>query len=395
MRIELNSGGLDGLISIESYQMNMNGYITGAEYVAESFVAVQKATQNLNGGIGVLQDAFTAIGVRHQIEVDRKENAERIFQETNSFLDLASQIDKQVAADVKKNRNQFYGVYPWLKPKYANIAKKWITNAWNYLNGKLLDGVAKVTETSKKIVASISKFYEDNKDKIIKSIITVALAAFTIAGLCITIGMSGGALAVAFSTLGLVPKVAAAIAYSIEMLAALSTLTLTEYQLSDLWKGTNLQDTKRYKIAKIINNFTMVLSFSMEGFVQKSLQAAATSISALYAAEADSISILIPSSSEHYQEAQQLNFIMSTLSFFTSFRNIGTDINELAKGAGDWTVMPYSSKGFNWIKQWDGFDVDFTQIKQFRDIFVQGSNIANLPRTESEQDNSNYSHQIQ
>lgn len=116
MRIEMNSGGLDGLIAITQFQSDMNDFISKTSNVIDSFKAVKQQTYQLNGGVGNLRSAVNNVENRIDREDEKRETAISMKQKYNSFLDLAIRVDKKVAALVNKNKKEFYRVNPWLKP---------------------------------------------------------------------------------------------------------------------------------------------------------------------------------------------------------------------------------------------------------------------------------------
>ena len=74
MRIELNAGGLGG-ISIASCQANLNKFSSSAQSVCNGFNTVQKALDNVTGGMnGTLQTVSGYIGQRIKQEFQKIQN---------------------------------------------------------------------------------------------------------------------------------------------------------------------------------------------------------------------------------------------------------------------------------------------------------------------------------
>ena len=167
MRIEINSGGLGSLAAVAGYQANMVSFVNRAEDVISSFKTVRKQTQNLSGGVGRLQSALDDVNARIQKEETKVEAVIDVYQKTNQFLELAKRVDKQVAAAVNCNRDQFYKSYPHLKPAgYDNESKSWLDKAWEWVCDKVTDGIDWVVDTTQKVIDSILNFFEDNKETI-------------------------------------------------------------------------------------------------------------------------------------------------------------------------------------------------------------------------------------
>ena len=157
MRIEINAGGISGLITISEYQANMTAFINNAESVIESFKSVSTATYSLSGGVGNLQSALDNINARIAKEEAKKNAAIEVHRKSNNFLSLAIRVDKDVARLVDRNKDQFYRVHPWLKPvSIADKLRVWIDEAWKWIIGirRTIDnGVARVWDWVKDTAA--------------------------------------------------------------------------------------------------------------------------------------------------------------------------------------------------------------------------------------------------
>lgn len=193
----------------------MASFINQQEDVVGAFKAVRTSTYNLNGGVGNLGGAVDALSQRISDEEQNKANAEEIRNKSNQFLDLAIRVDKQVAVNVKKNREEFYQVHPWLRPPVPEEDKPWYEKAWDFLCDTVEDvveGVKQGWETLKEFVGtaweavkstvksiwtSIKTWVSENFDKII-------LGALAIISVIVT-----GILMATFSGLALVLIVAA------------------------------------------------------------------------------------------------------------------------------------------------------------------------------------------
>ena len=82
-RIEMNAGGLDGLLSIASFGLSLDGLDKDMENVISSFQAVKNEVYNLPGGVGKLGDFVDAMQCRIDNEEEKRQNL-------NDFADLFS-----------------------------------------------------------------------------------------------------------------------------------------------------------------------------------------------------------------------------------------------------------------------------------------------------------------
>ena len=116
MRIELNAGGLGG-ISIASCQANLNKFSSSAQSVCNGFNTVQKALNNVTGGMNsTLQTVSGYVGQRIKQESQKIQNIAETTKQTVAFLNETISTDKKVAGIVDKNNDDFYRISPHLKP---------------------------------------------------------------------------------------------------------------------------------------------------------------------------------------------------------------------------------------------------------------------------------------
>ena len=130
MRIEINAGGLGSALSVVEYQVGINAVAASIDGIISGFKSVRNSTLNLHGGIGNLYEAVESLDARIAKEEEKKSNAVEVKTKTVSFLDLAVRVDKQVAALVNINKDEFYRVNPWLKP-ITSEKTPWYQKAWD------------------------------------------------------------------------------------------------------------------------------------------------------------------------------------------------------------------------------------------------------------------------
>ena len=116
MRIELNSGGLDGLVAIAEFGFSIEALDDSLDAMISSFQAVKNAVNNLEGGAGNLSDAVSSLQKRIYTEENKKRNLSDFSGRFNDFLDLAVSIDREAAQHVTQNRDEFYRLNEHLRP---------------------------------------------------------------------------------------------------------------------------------------------------------------------------------------------------------------------------------------------------------------------------------------
>ncbi len=132
MRIEINAGGLAAGVAVAEYQDNIDSFISDVDNIISGFKAVTQKVCDLAGGVGSLQSAVDDISQRIWQEESKKEAAVVVQTKSNGFLELAMRVDKQVAAAVNQNREEFYQTNPWLKPPPSADELPWYEQAWNW-----------------------------------------------------------------------------------------------------------------------------------------------------------------------------------------------------------------------------------------------------------------------
>jgi len=116
MRIELNAGGLSGLVAIAEFGFSVEALDDDIDAMISSFQAVKNAVYNLEGGIGNLDEAIDSLQKRIYTEENKKHNLSDLSVRFNDFLDLAVSIDRDAAQHVRQNRDEFYRLNEHLRP---------------------------------------------------------------------------------------------------------------------------------------------------------------------------------------------------------------------------------------------------------------------------------------
>lgn len=237
MRIELCAGGIGG-ISISDFQTDMRSFLSEKEAVIASFKAVSSSTGNLSGGVGSLSGALEDIQARIIREETALEDAKAVQTSMNDFLELAQRVDAQVASDVDRNKEDFYGKYPELRPAPPEDEKAWYEKAWEALCGAgeaikeaIQDGLEYIADTLKKAWDGLVEFYNEHK-KIIDTILIIVGAVLAVGAVLLT---GGGALIYLLTVLGCSYGVAAAISATVGVLAIVTTVISSTMNVIDIW----------------------------------------------------------------------------------------------------------------------------------------------------------------
>ncbi len=174
MRIELNAGGLGG-VSIASCQANLNKFSSSAQSVCNGFNTVQKALNNVTGGInGTLQTVSGYVGQRIKQESQKIQNVAETTKQTICFLNDTISTDKRVANIVNKNNSSFYKVNPHLKPDKTSFLGGLFKNVCRLIDKgrKALDFLKslpqKIIEFGVKCFKSAAKVLKENIHKLLE-----------------------------------------------------------------------------------------------------------------------------------------------------------------------------------------------------------------------------------
>ena len=161
MRIELNSGGLSGGSSVAVMQENLRGLAKSSEWLLAAFNNLKQYTCNINGGVGVLQDALSGIEARISNDEIRSENLKQTETQVNAFIQQVHTTDRNIAGIVVQNQDEFYEVNPWAKPAPQISNEAWIDDAVDWVKqtgGNIKDGIDKIR-------GMIQEFYNYAKGK--------------------------------------------------------------------------------------------------------------------------------------------------------------------------------------------------------------------------------------
>lgn len=181
MRIELNSGGISGLVAISVYEADMITTSNRIDDMISAFTAVKKAANNLNGGTNGVEDALNSLQCRINYEQNKRNSLDTILKETSNFLSDAIKLDKQVAEMIKDSKEEFYKVNPWAKPTSDREGWDWFIHAVD----DILDDMANALDDA---WDAIVEWYEYGGGKeLLSQIMTIASVALAIANVVLDI----------------------------------------------------------------------------------------------------------------------------------------------------------------------------------------------------------------
>lgn len=214
MRIELNAGGLSSGVAIADFHSDFDLLLRKARKTVSSFQTIKSFTYNMNGGVGILQDAVNQIESRITAEETKVAVLEQVQKKTNDFIEHVKQTDLKVSGLVSQNKQEFYNLNPWAKPPPPpqNEEKKWYQKVGDWFCEKgeqIRDGFNRVkdavvacgkffADTVSKAWNNIVTWYEENKDFIKQIAIEIAIGAAVI-GLAVLTGGTSLAITVAIA----------------------------------------------------------------------------------------------------------------------------------------------------------------------------------------------------
>lgn len=184
MRIEINAGGLGGALAVHDYLGDIDTLTEKSNLVITSFTTVKNKICNVTGGLGNLAEAVNEIDTRLRRDSGDNELAKEVRKKSDSFLDLAISVDKQVAKLVTKNQKEFFAQNPHLKPEtFADAFLDWIKGAWQGLlmvKDAIASKVKQAYEGIKTAVENTKKWIQDTLLKIEKFILKLELKIHSI-----------------------------------------------------------------------------------------------------------------------------------------------------------------------------------------------------------------------
>lgn len=187
MRIQLNAGGLGGLITVAGFNSSLDKLISNSKSVAASFKAVKRMTRTMSGGVGVLDSALQEIDRRITKEEQRITKLNATQKKLGEFIVNTVTTDRKVAVMVAVNKELFYQVNPWARPPVPK-KRPWWKKAWDWL----CDKGKKVVNTVKKAWNGIKKFYQKHKNAIKKILIGVGITVGLVLLSAATAGTAAG-----------------------------------------------------------------------------------------------------------------------------------------------------------------------------------------------------------
>lgn len=142
MRIEIIGGSSSGTLTISGLHTDFDSLLTETDSVIDALNKLKSFSYNMSGGIGILQDAVGNVDGRLQAEENKKDEISSAKGKCESFLQLVSTIDSQVAETVSQNQDEFYRLNRWSKPSIIeSTMEKWYKSARAWIMETVKNGV--------------------------------------------------------------------------------------------------------------------------------------------------------------------------------------------------------------------------------------------------------------
>jgi len=204
MRIELNAGGLVGLMTVASFGADYNKMLSAKKDVIKSFKAVESKVHNMNGGVGNLQGALESLERRvSQTEEKKLQKMETTGQKFAQFIQNTVKTDANVAKTLKMENLSFARENPWAVSKkqraksFIDKAKECIYTAVRTVGEKFVSQVQKQVATVKKMWDSTVSFMKDHWKSVVKIVVGAVVIVGLVALSTVTVGIVAGILSMA------------------------------------------------------------------------------------------------------------------------------------------------------------------------------------------------------
>lgn len=255
MKIEINAGGLLGG-AIADFQSDINNFSNSIDKVIDAFAKVKTDTYNLTGGVGNLQGALDAVQSRIAKESAKKEAINTVKNKTKDFIDLAINIDAQVAQNVNINKEEFYTKYPDLRP-FSESKKAWYEKAADWI----CDKASAAADSVKKAWNNVVEFCKAHTKEILLTLAVIvgavlAVVAIIPTGGLVLVPMLSAALVALGVSAATAASIATAISMTVAITAGISAGASAVMDVIDIWSD---QGPMFNKIKKIVN-ITRIIS---------------------------------------------------------------------------------------------------------------------------------------
>ena len=175
MRIEIIGDSSGGTSTISGLYTDFDSLLTETDSVIDALKRMRGFSYNMSGGIGILQNAVGNVDSRLQAEEIKRNAISSAKGKCESFLQLVSTIDSQVAETVSVNKENFYSLNKWAKPSavestveswYAS-AKEWIKDSVKTVTDYFTHSFEVYNETdfSELTTDELRAYYEELKKK--------------------------------------------------------------------------------------------------------------------------------------------------------------------------------------------------------------------------------------
>ncbi len=175
MRIEIIGDSSGRTSTISGLYTDFDSLMTEIDSVISALQKMKSFSCNMSGGIGILQNAVGNVESRLQAEAIKKNAISSAKGKCDSFLQLVSKIDSQVAETVSVNKENFYSLNKWARPSAIELtveswyasAKEWIKHSVKTVADYFSHSFEVYNETdfSKLTTDELRAYYEELKKK--------------------------------------------------------------------------------------------------------------------------------------------------------------------------------------------------------------------------------------
>lgn len=207
MRIELNSGGLSSGAAICDFQSDFNAMISKSKKVVSSFQKITSFANNMNGGVGSLQNAVNQIESRRAVEEEKVNALEQLHTKADNFIEYVRETDRKTGILVSRNKQEFYDLNSWAKPppppeeekkNFFQSGWEWLCEKGEEVKEKINDFKDAVVDWGKSVADSVSKAWQGIKDFCNSGIGKILISVGVVAVLTTLTVCTGGVAAVIF-----------------------------------------------------------------------------------------------------------------------------------------------------------------------------------------------------
>ena len=134
MRIEINSGGLQGNAMVDEMKADVSEMITSSMRLENVFGQLSQSIYGVTGGVGNLQTALNDIDARRRTEEQRGQTLRSASDAVERFINNTRNIDTQVAGEIGGHQVEDYDKNGWnnAQSTVSGIGGEWAQKGLEY-----------------------------------------------------------------------------------------------------------------------------------------------------------------------------------------------------------------------------------------------------------------------